>query len=272
MEVFDFKDFRIFLKETLKKLPKSGHGSQKKMAEAAGVSTAFLSQVLSGKRQFSLEQASLIAEFLGLNEAESEYFLALVQFDKAGNETLRRLLKRQMDRLQKNAQTVSKRLTSVHEVKELDKPVYYSDWAYIAVQQLTAIPEFTTDYAIAERLNLPVKRIKQILTFLLRTGLCVDNGGKLGIGPARMHLAPDSLWVKQHHANWRGRALESVHSEDVGRLHYSSPMTFSKKDYEKIRSLLVAAIADIAKVVDPSPSEELACLNIDWFRIGGEGS
>ena len=215
----------------------------------------------------SLEQASLLSEFLGLNEMQAEYFLALVQLDRAGNESLKKQLRRQMSRIRKSAQIVAKRFSSMTEVSESDKPLYYSDWIYIAVQQLTAIQSFDSEFKIAARLGLTVKKVRDVLLFLVSAGLCIEKHGKFALGPARIHLSADSPWIKQHHSNWRLHAIENLKIEDPQNLHYSSPMTLSKKDFEKIRSMLLAEIGAVAKIVDPSPSEELASLNMDWFKI-----
>lgn len=46
-------------------------------------------------------------------------------------------------------------------------------------------------------------------------------------------------------------------------------MTVGKNDVETIRAILLKAIQDVGKVVDPAPNEELMCLNIDWFKVSG---
>lgn len=268
MDIFEFDDFKLYLRKLIANLPKAGHGQNKRFAEAAGVSTAFFSQILSGKRQISIEQASLLTDFLGLSDLRADYFLLLVELDRAGNESLRKRLRVRKSQLKKSAALISKRFTSTTEVGEKDQPIYYSDWIYIAIQQLTAIEEFQTEFAIAEKLNLSLKKVREVTDFLKSTGLCVEKSGRLMIGPARLHLSPQSPWIKQHHSNWRLRSLEEFNKEDPAKLFYSSPMTLSKNDYEKIRALLVSTIQSVAEIVDPSPSEELVCLNIDWFKIG----
>lgn len=271
MNVLDFDDYRQFLRKTIAAMPNGGHGQNKRISEAAGISTAFFSQVLSEKRQLSAEQASLIADFLGLSEAHAEYFLLLVEIDRAGNHSLRARLKQRQAKLKKAVQVIGKRFASVSEVSKKDQPIYYSDWIYNAIHQLTAIPGFQTEFKIADRLNLPLKKVKEALTFLIATGLCAEKNGRFNIGPARVHLSPESPWIKQHHLHWRSRAIEEFDTDDERSLHYSSPMTLSRGDYEKIRKLLVDTIEQVGTVVDPSPSEDLACLNIDWFHIGRRG-
>jgi uncharacterized protein (TIGR02147 family) len=267
MEIFEFNDVRAFLRASLERLPKAGHGERRKIAKAAGVSTAFFSQVLSGQRQLSPEHGIRIAEHLGFTEEETDFFLGLVQLDRAGVTSLRKQIERQLGKIRAHRKSVANRFKKVTEVSPEDQPRYYSDWPYIAVQQLTAIPGFGGEEQISSRLGLNRKNVREVAEFLLRTGLCVLEKGQLKIGLARIHLAPDSPWIKQHHANWRGRALESITRHDPRDLHYSSPMTLSKKDFEKVRAQLLAAIGEVGKVVDPSPSEELVCLNLDWFRV-----
>ncbi len=75
-----------------------------------------------------------------------------------------------------------------------------------------------------------------------------------------------------HHSNWRKKALENVKVPAGVKIHYTSPMTLSKTDAEKIQAMLHKAIEEIGNVVDPSPAEQLMCLNIDWFRVGKAGS
>ncbi len=267
MDIYAYNDFRSYLKDIIKSRPHDGHGQNKYFAEAAKISNAFFSQVLAEKRQLSLEQGSLLADYLGLNELQAEYFLTLIDLDRAGNPSLKNHLKKRIARLKKSAQVVAKRFTATNEVSKEDSPIYYSDWIYAAAQQLTALPDYSSEHEIAKRLNLPMKKTNDVIEFLLSTGLCIRKNGRLQVGPARIHLDPSSPWIKQHHANWRNQALENFQREDSFKLHYSSPMTLSKADCEKVRTLLLAAIESVAKVVDPSPSEELVCLNIDWFKV-----
>lgn len=49
-------------------------------------------------------------------------------------------------------------------------------------------------------------------------------------------------------------------------LFFTSPMSLSKEAAEKIRQELPAFIEKISKIVIPSKSEVIRCLNIDWFE------
>jgi len=48
---------------------------------------------------------------------------------------------------------------------------------------------------------------------------------------------------------------------------FTSPVSIAKKDIPEVKKILMHSIEQCFKVIDPSPCEELACLNIDWFRV-----
>lgn len=267
VSIFQFSDYRGFLKKRFDEMPKKGYGQASKLATAIGVHTTLISQVLSGIKTFTLEQASLVAEFFGLNDLETEYFLLLVQLDRAGNESLKKNLKKQIDNLKARSSELVNRMRSDKKLSEEERAVFYSDWIYSAVRQLTAIKEFHNLDAIAAYLNLSTKRTKEIIDFLLATGLCQQEKNRLVVGPSHTHLESSSPWVRTHHMNWRQRALQELNREEKAKIHYTGPMTLSKEDALVVREMIAKFLEEIKKVVDPSPSEELRCLNIDWFKI-----
>lgn len=48
-------------------------------------------------------------------------------------------------------------------------------------------------------------------------------------------------------------------------LFYTCPMSLSAEATLQVRELLLKSIQEALKIVGPSPSEEVRCLNIDWF-------
>jgi len=268
ISVFEFSSYRTFIQKRFHEMPKKGYGQSHKLAQYIGVHTTLVSQVLKGLKPFTLEQASLICEFLGLSELETEFFLLLVQLDRAGNESLRKILKRQINEMKQKSAELSNRLQSQKKLSEEKRAVFYSDWTFSAVRQLTAIKGFHSLDAIADYLDLSKKQAKVIIDFLLSTGLCMEEKGKLLIGASSTHLEASSPWVRVHHANWRQQALSRMAQEEHAKLHYTAPLTISKQDALQIREMIVQFLEMVDKVIEPSPSEEVRCLNIDWFKIG----
>lgn len=267
ISIYNFNDAKTFVSARFEVLPKRGRGQALKLSQHLGVHTTLVSQILKGLKTFTLEQASLTAEFLELTEAETDYFLLLVQLDRAGNESLRKNLKRQINELKKSAKELVNRLKSDTKLGEEDRGVFYSDWSYSATRQLTAIDGFNSEEEISKTLGLTRKRTKEVIDFLLRTGLCIEKNGKLAIGAKSTHLESSSPWVRVHHINWRQKAIEKINIHSESQLHYTAPMTLSAKDALQIREMIVKFLESVDKVIDPSPSEELHCLNMDWFKI-----
>lgn len=116
-------------------------------------------------------------------------------------------------------------------------------------------------------MGLPRKTVGDALEFLLRTGLCKKIGNTTVLGPSRTHLESDSHFVKMHHMNWRHKAMDLFDQQHPTSLHYSSPMTITAKDAQKIRTLLLDCIEQVGKTVDDSESEEFFCINVDWFKV-----
>jgi hypothetical protein len=267
VSIFEFSEYRSFLNRRFKAMPKQGYGQANKLAIFMNVHTTLVSQVFKGHKTFTLEQASLVAEFLGLTDLESEYFVLLVQLDRAGNESLRKIIRRQIAQMKKTSLELVNRLQVEKKLSDEKRAVFYSDWSYSAIRQMTAIEGFQNLENIASHLNLSKKHTKVVLDFLLSTGLCKEEKGKLRVGPSSTHLESSSPWVKVHHTNWRQKALEQMHKEDESQLHYTAPMTLSHKDAIAIREMIIKFLEQVDKVIEPSPSEELHCLNIDWFSV-----
>lgn len=93
------------------------------------------------------------------------------------------------------------------------------------------------------------------------------NDGKLKIGTRHTHLDPESPFIKFHHLNWRYKAIENIKLNYDEKLHYSGPTTIGKKDALLVRAEIVKLLERVGEIIDPSPDEELMCLNIDWFKL-----
>ena len=265
--VFTYADYRKFVKDAFKARVKNGFGQASKLALEIAVNTTFVSQVLKGDKNFSSEQALATANFLNLNQLETQYFLLLVQLDRAGTLKYKSYIKSELAKLKAQSEELVNRLQHEVRLTEEQRATFYSDWIYSAVRLATLLPNINSVAKIAAYYSLPEKKTKEIVDFLLQCGLLKQEKGELRIGPLSTHLDGKSPWIKAHHSNWRQQALNKISEGDASALHYSAPMTMSFADAEKIRELLIEAINNVDKILEPSPSEKLVCLNIDWFTV-----
>lgn len=269
MDIYQYDDFRKFTLNSLENRAKKGHGQLKKLAEYLGVHTTFVSQVFKGDKTLSAEQGIGVAEFLELTETETRYFIKLIQLEKAGTVKLKKLITEEIQTIKEQVNKISSRLLSVTVLADEQKAIFYSAWYYSAIRLLIGIDGFQETEQIASKLNLPSKLVVEVIHFLLEAGLLVKENGILKVGPSKTHLEADSPFIKLHHSNWRSRALQNLDYPDKEKLHYSSPMTISRKDAQIVRTRILKMIEDVGKILDTSPDEELMCLNVDWFSIRG---
>ena len=265
ISLYNYTEYRPYIRDRFAQMPKEGYGQALRLAGFLGVHTTYMSQIMKGTKSFSLEQAAKASEFFGHNEAESDYFLGLVELDKAGSDPLKKIILGRLEKQKNQASELIKRLKASAVFDEQAKARFYSDWSYSAVRQLIAIDGFQDPDAIALRLNLPLKNVNSIISFLLIHGLCKEVGGKLVLGPTSTHLESSSPWVGSHHRNWRARGMETFAQDSAAKLYYSCPMTISKEDALKVREQIITFLESLDPLIEKSTSEEFFCLNIDWF-------
>lgn len=265
--IFDFREYKPFLISWIRSRPHKGHGSKAAMARAVGCQTAYISQVILGPAHLSAEQAEKLAQFFKFTEDETEYFLLLVQKDRAGTETLRIHCLRKIGKIQDHRAQLKSRIDPEVQLKSAAQVTYFSSWIYSAVHVLTTIPTFQTRERISSRLQLPLPVIDEVLKFLVASQLVKKDGGTLKPGMARLHLPHDSPLVGRHHINWRLQAIRDLEIRNDESLHYSSCVSISKKDAADIREQLLKMIERAKAQIKASPEEELYSLCLDFFEL-----
>jgi uncharacterized protein (TIGR02147 family) len=236
------------------------------MSEHLRVSTTLLSQVLKTDKHFSLETAAEITEYIGLNNKDSEYFLLLIEHQRAGGFKLKKILEKKLDREQQAGAQLQNRLKADRQLSDEEKMQFYSSWMYSAIRILSALPEMHNAKVISDRLNIPLSTANQIVNFLLEKNLCLIENNKLTYGTYRTHISKDSPFVIKHHQNWRIKGFQSMELRRDEDLFFTQPMALSKEAAEKIRLMLPGIIEQIHAISGPSDSEVVRCFNIDWFE------
>ncbi|MEO0337542.1 MAG: TIGR02147 family protein, partial [Pseudomonadota bacterium] len=265
--IFEYESYPEYLNTWLSSLPRSGRGVKGKIAKHLAVSSSLVSFFFQGSKPLTPEQATLVSDFIGHTELEAEYFLLLVELERAGNAKLKQSLNRLLAKTKAEATKVKSRVKKDRVLTAEEVAVYYSSWVYTGVRNLSAIEHFGNAKTIAEHLSLPFESVNQVLSFLLRIGMVEQNEqGQLRPGPTYTHLDQDSPHINRHRQNWRLRGMQKMESKNATDLFYSSPMSLSTTDAEKIRLLLVDTIAKSVEIMRPSDSQEGHCLNIDWFQ------
>lgn len=266
--IYEFRNYRHFLRIEFARLPKKGRGQARKLAEALKVHPVVVSQVLAGTRDLSHEQALDTAAHLGLDERSTEYFSLLVLQARAGTKRLKDHLEKKLDLLRGEAHALKNRIQKHRNLSDEQMGVFYSNWYYSGVRLLTSVPGFDHADAIAAKLGLSRAQVNEILAYLLETGLVQkDEKGRLSMGVTSTFINGKSPYINGHHRNWRMKAIKALEEPKESDLFFTSPCTLSAADKEKFREELKKLLASFSKRVQDSPSEQLSCLNVDWFDL-----
>lgn len=267
MWIAEFKNYKAFLNAVIKNFPKKGRGQARKLAEHLNVAPMVVSHVLSRDRDFTPDQAVKVADFFGLDARSTEYFLYLVSLARAETKDLKKFYEARLLQLREESQNIKNLVKGRDALSEADKGTYYSNWYYSGIMLLSSIKKYQTVEAMAEYFELSRSKVGEIVSFLVDTGLCAQDGNRISMRIKSTHLHRESPFINNHRRNWRAKAREKFSEPDEHDLFYSSPVSLSEKDAEDFRKELLDLIKRFSKQVEASPEEKLMCLNIDWFEF-----
>lgn len=268
INLFLFSDYKEYLRERIRRDSEEMRGYKSKLSQAMGAPSSFLSQVLHGPVHLSPDHAFALVEFWEMPESEQEYFLILVQIERAGNKSHRAYLVKKLTRMKQRNESLSNRFRDEYIPPSEFQWKYYTTWYYAAVHLLSGVSGFQNPKKIAERLRLPVKVVQEAVLELERHQLLVPINGGYNPSKWKIHLDKASAASPVNHLIWRQRVIESVlaqrHAES---LHYTGVHTLSLADYDRIKNLLLDALEKSRSVIHASPEEKLVGLVLDFFEI-----
>lgn len=266
--IFDFSNYRSFLKDFLKKKGSQKHGQIAKMANAIGVQPTLMSMVLAGKRDLSNEQSLELAHYLELAPLEKEYLILLVQHERAGSFRLKSYLKEKLEKIKSDAINTENRFGHEKVLSDQEQAVFYSSWLYSAIRLFCSTDnKGKTLDEICLKFSLPRPQAYNIVSFLKSAGLIVEEKDRLKLGVSRTFLNKNSVHISRNHLNWRMRALQNLEFMQDQEMMFTAPFSISISDFEKLRLQMAELIQNFLSLVKDSPAEEVACLNIDLFYV-----
>lgn len=266
MQVWEFQNYRDYL---VSKLGPEGSrsGARKELAAAIQVHTTYVSQVLKGKAEFSLEQAESINTFFSHTEDEGEYFISLVLKDRAGSAKLKSRFESKIQKMREARLNISQRLNVENAISEKDREKFYSSAVYGAAHVLCSLPQYKNVQALSEALQLSRQRTAEIVEFLLRIGVLKTEKEQLFPGPKHVHLANDSEMVLKHHTNWRMHAISNLQFLTKDDLHYSACLSISHEGAFLVKEAILETLKRVVEIVGKSEVETGYVLNFDFYKL-----
>lgn len=267
ISVFNFTKYKPYLLKKIAFISKEDRTLRRRLAEHIQCQPSYLSQVLNGKPDLTLEQAHRLNQFFHHDKDESRYFILLVELERANTHDLKNFFREQIQDSQTLKFNLKKRLKETDDIPIDAQHKYYSAWFYSAIHIALAIPELQSPTKIAIRFNLPEDLVVGVVKFLEANGLVEVVGNSYKFTKRHIHLDRTSEFIQRHHINWRSQTLQSVEKNLLADLHYSNVCAISRSDFDKIKDMLIEALNAVREVTKPSQSEDLCAITLDVFRL-----
>jgi len=268
MLIFSFSNCRSFLKHYLELLPRRGHGEMSKIASHLNVHSTLVSMIFSGERDLTYEQGFDLCGYLQLTNDETEFFLLLVQLQRAGNTRLKSHFESKIKEMREKQSKVASVFDRERKLKENEKAIFYSSWLYSAIRlYCDTHKKGRTLEDVVSHFRISRKRALEHLQFLKSAGLLVDEKGHYRLGSNRTYLDIDSPFLPRHHMNWRTKSLNVIDRVSNEELIFTCPHSVSREDFAKIRREISETLKNVLSVIKTSEAQEVACLNIDLFWV-----
>ena len=267
MLIFNFNDYRHFIRAFLEDSSRSPHGSMGKIAGILKIKPSYLSQVLSGSKNLSQEQAYGLAQHLKLDAFETQFLYLLVNLSRANSANYKKSIVLEMKKLKAEVAAKKGERSNDHAIDEKKRALFYSSWQYSAVHLASGISGSQTAEQISERLKIDVRAAIKILTFLVDCGLCSRDDTRFYVGLQNTHLPKDSALNSRNQTNWRMRALDSIAESSKENLFYTASMRIDEMAFQTIKEILTLSTSEITRTVNNAGDTTLACVNVDCFKL-----
>lgn len=266
--IFTFTSYKKYLSNVIKRNSKI-RGLYKILSEAANCQRSYLSQVMrqDGKIQLTPDQALGISRFLLHSAKERDYFLLLVDYERAASKELKELLQNKISFTQKELQDLTNLLERPKEDDHEMLIKFYSTWMYSYIHILTSISEYQSVEAIAKKSNLSVESALNILIELEDIGLVFRESGLWKHSGRQLHLDSQSALICNNHNNWRQQAiLDAQLKQTIDAVHFSGVYSISKSDYAHIKTQILECLKAVNTKALSSGAEEVIVFCCDLFR------
>ncbi|MBL7670683.1 MAG: DUF4423 domain-containing protein [Bdellovibrionaceae bacterium] len=242
-------------------------GIRSQLASAAACSPSWITRVLSGSVHLTPDQAFGISQFMLLNDNETEYFLLLVDKERASSQAFKKRIDQKLQTLRRTGRQLSSSLkTDTTLTEQGEAVIYYSSWIYPAIHTACMI-EGMTFQRLSQILKVQEIVLKNSVSELKKMGILKTHKEFLVATSKSVHLPAEHIMAKTAHLNWRAKTINYFQEGQSDGLHYSAIHCLSQKDFEIIQSQIKEAIMNCRKQIQESKEESLAIFCVDWYLL-----
>ncbi|MBK7960756.1 MAG: DUF4423 domain-containing protein [Bdellovibrionales bacterium] len=224
--------------------------------------------MLSGKKLLSIDQMGGLITYWGLGGIEADYLMFLLQCERAGTMSGKTYWRKKADEVKDKSYKLSNRIQSDKKLSEVEKSIFYSSPLYMMIRLFTSVGDYGKSLVeISQRFDLEITRCSEIMSFWSTAAFAIKKTLDILWELKTILLEKASPHLVRYHADWRMRAIQRGEDLSDNELLFTSPISVSKHDFDRVREEAILFIKNFLKTVHASPAEEIACLNLDLFWI-----
>ncbi len=270
MSFFDHMDYRSALKElvTERKRLDSKFGFHS-LADAARIQRPYMSKVISGKAELSLDQMFLITESLSLDAERVEFLELLLNYSRCGVLIRKKRLKNQIEEISLSKRTSDANLKSkvVTSNSSHDLSLYYlKHWTQL-VHVALSIPRYSKDpKLLAEVLGINSQDMQKILEDLRSLDLIYSNGNELVPKDGHLHLNKNSVLFQAWKTQIRFAGMQRQASlSDSSSYSFTAVFSATEEARKKVHAKFLEFLKEFETEVRDADSQNVYQIAFDLF-------
>lgn len=268
-KIFEFSNYRLFLKEALENwLNSEGLSLRKANARCGFKAPNTLQLILSGQRNLAAVSAKKIAKALKMNDEQREYFLHLIELNQSTD-------------VQKREQLIEKLkfLNRKKTTGTLPEASYglYEHWSNVVVRECLGCHNGKVDIQTLHKKLVPSvseERIDRCLTVLTKLGFVRFENGVYHLREATLRTGDHfrNILLIQFHMQMLDFAKESI-SRFSGQERELGALTLALSDegFEKVKEALKEFKERVLEISEADRSrDQVYQLGLQLFPVSGK--
>lgn len=237
------------------------------LAGALRCHATFIAKVLSGRAEFSVEQALAFCDHVALSEFERQFFLELLQLERAADQRTKTFFAARVDSLRQARLEVTRRLGSKEIPMSEVQSEYYGSWIPQFIHILCQTEGKHSTASIAASMNLPLPVVENTVRALIEGGIIASQNGFLSSQMDFVHLPDKSNLITQMHQQWRLKTAADMSRQIASKsFHFSALMSIDRQTVDKIKAILSESILNVKSDVATAKSQEIYFIGVDFYK------
>lgn len=263
LSVYDYIEYRKYLRDITIVYKKPGiSSSMSSLARRSqNISKAYLSLVMSGRRNLSAEKAANIGKALGLKQKELSYFENLVKFNQSKTLNEKTMLLEQIIALRPKQK---KQTLNMQNYRVLE------NWHCLVIRELVRLKDFKEDSKwITQKLKkrLSEAEAKLAIKTLIESGLLTrDEAGRLTRSDISLQTSDElrSIAIQQYHASCFQLAQNVLQQDSVDQREFASVnKLLTKSQFAIVKEKIKRFRDELLEIFDEEQKEERAVCQIN---------